>query len=62
MQGIRHTYGGQALMEPHKVLPVVSSDIDVLVVLVAKDHMKKHCKENREFLAEIGPEASRNFC
>ena len=32
MQGIRHTYGDQARMEPHKILPVVSSDIDILVV------------------------------
>ena len=32
MQGIRHTYGGQARMEPHKVLSVVSSEIDILVV------------------------------
>ena len=32
MQSIRHTYGDRALMEPHKILPVVSSDIDVLVV------------------------------
>ena len=32
MQGIRHTDGSQARMEPHKVLPVVSSDVDSLVV------------------------------
>ena len=32
MQGIRHTDGGQARIEPHKVLPVVSSDTDILVV------------------------------
>ena len=32
MQDIRHTYGGQARMEPHKILPVVSSDIGILVV------------------------------
>ena len=32
MQGVNHTYGGQAHMEPHKVLSVVSSDIDILVV------------------------------
>ena len=32
MGGIRHTYGSQARMEPHKVLPVVSSDTDILVV------------------------------
>ena len=30
MQGIRHTDGSQARMEPHKVLPMVSSDVDVL--------------------------------
>ena len=61
MQGICHTYGGQTRLEPHKVLPVVSSDIDWFYI-VTKDHMKKHCKEYREFLAEIGPESSRNFC
>ena len=32
MQGIRHTDGNQARMEPHKVLSVVSSDVDVLTV------------------------------
>ena len=32
MQGIRHTDGSQARMEPHKVLSVVSSDVDVLAV------------------------------
>ena len=32
MKGICHTYGGQARVEPLKVLPVVSSDIDILVV------------------------------
>ena len=32
MQGIRHTDGGQARMETHKVLPMVSSVTDVLVV------------------------------
>ena len=32
MQSVRYTDGGQALMEPHKVLPVVSSDIDILVI------------------------------
>ena len=32
MQGIRHTNGSQARMEPHKVLSVVSSDVDILVV------------------------------
>ena len=32
MQGIRHTYEGQARMAPHKILPVVLSDIDILVV------------------------------
>ena len=32
MQGIRHTNGSQAGMEPHKVLSVVSSDVDVLAV------------------------------
>ena len=31
MQGICHAYGGQARMESHKVLPVVLSDIDILV-------------------------------
>ena len=32
MQGIRHTNGSQARMEPYKVLSVVSSDVDILVV------------------------------
>ena len=32
MQGIRHTNGNQACMEPHKVLSVVSSDVDILFV------------------------------
>ena len=32
MQGIRHTNGSQVDMEPNKVLSVVSSDINILVV------------------------------
>ena len=32
MKSIRYTYGGQARVEPHKFLPMVSSDIDVLVI------------------------------
>ena len=29
--------------------------------MVTKDHMKKHRKEYRQFLAEIGPEASKRL-
>ena len=36
MRGIRHTNGGQTRMEPPKVLSLVSSDVDILVV---------HCNE-----------------
>ena len=32
MQSIHHTNGGQARMEPHKFLSLVSSDVDILVV------------------------------
>ena len=32
MQGIRHANGCQARMEPHNVLSVVPSDVDILVV------------------------------
>ena len=32
MQGIRHTNGKQTPMEPHKVLSLISSDVDVLVI------------------------------
>ena len=32
MQGIRHTDGSQTRVEPHKVLSLVSSDVDVLVI------------------------------
>ena len=32
MQGIRHTNGIQARVEPHKVFQVVSSDVDILAV------------------------------
>ena len=32
MQGIRHINGSQARMEPHKVLSVVSSDVNIMVV------------------------------
>ena len=32
MEGIRHINGSQARMEPRKVLFVVSSDVDILVV------------------------------
>ena len=60
MQGIRHTYGDQARMEPHKILSVVSSDIDIWLYMVTKDHMKKHSKEFRQFLAEIRTEAFKS--
>ena len=32
MQNVRYTDGGQARVEPHKILPVVWSDIDILVI------------------------------
>ena len=32
MQGIRHTNGSQTRREPPKVLSLVSSDVDVLVI------------------------------
>ena len=32
MQGIRHTHGDQARIEPREVLPVASIDVDVLAV------------------------------
>ena len=32
MQSIRHTNGSQTRIEPHKVLSLVSSDVDILVV------------------------------
>ena len=32
MQGIRHTDGNQARMEPHEIFLVVSGDVDILVV------------------------------
>ena len=32
MQGIRYTNGGQARVEPLRSLPMVSGDIDVLVI------------------------------
>ena len=31
MQGIRHTNGSQARIEPHKFFSVVSSDVNILV-------------------------------
>ena len=32
MQGNRHTNGSQTRMEPHKVLSLVASDVDILVI------------------------------
>ena len=32
MQIIHYTYGGEAHLEVHKILPMVSSDIDVSVI------------------------------
>ena len=46
-------------MESHKILPMVSSDVEVLHS--NEDHMKKHQKEYRQFLAEIGPEAFKRL-
>ena len=57
MQDIRHTDGSQAHMEPHKVLSVVSSDVDVLAVHGDEKSHEEISKQNRQFLSEIGPEA-----
>ena len=57
MQGIRHTDGSQARIEPHKIFPVVSSDFDILVVYGDERSCEKYQKEYRQFLAEIGTEA-----
>ena len=40
MQSIRYTYGGQARLETHKILPMVSSYFDVLVICVLAQHLK----------------------
>ena len=32
MQGIRHTNGSQTRMEPHEVVSLVSSDVNILVI------------------------------
>ena len=32
MQNILYTYGGEARVESHKILRMVSSDVDVLVI------------------------------
>ena len=45
MQGTCHTYGDQARMEPNKIHPVVSSDIDILVSSVNSDKIRGHKKE-----------------
>ena len=57
MQGIRHTDGSQARMEQHKLLSVVSSDVDVLAVHGDERSHEDISKEYRHFLADIGPEA-----
>ena len=45
-------------MEPHKVVSVVSSDIDVLVINGDEGSYEETSKTiYRQFLAEIGPEA-----
>ena len=56
MQSIRHTNGGQARMEPHKVFSWFRATLTSWLYMVTKDHMKKYQKEYRQFLAEIGPE------
>ena len=57
MQSICHTDGSQARIEPHKILPVVSSDFDILVIYGDERSCEKYQKEYRQFLAEIGTEA-----
>ena len=32
MQSVRYTDGGQVRMEPHTIVPVVSSEVDILVI------------------------------
>ena len=44
-------------MESHKILPMLSSDVDVLVVHVEEGSHEEDQTEYRQFLAEIGPEA-----
>ena len=43
-------------MEPHKILPVVSSDFDILVICGDEGSHEETSEKHRQFLAEIGPE------
>ena len=44
-------------MESHKILPMLSSDVDVLVVHGDEGSHEEDQTEYRQFLAEVGPEA-----
>ena len=41
MRSIRHTNGSQARVEPHMLLSVVSSDVDILVVHVDEGSLEE---------------------
>ena len=51
-----HADGGEAYLEPSAIFPVVQGDIDLLFVSLTNNHVKRHQKQYRQFLAKIGHE------
>ena len=49
-------------MESHKILPLVSSDVDVLVVHGDEGSHEEASERKRQFLADIAPKLSRDPC
>ena len=49
-------------MESHKILPLVSSDVDVLVVHGDEGSHEEASERKRQLLAEIARKLSRDPC
>ena len=62
MQIVLYTEGGEVRVESHKILPLVSSDVDVLVVHGDEGSHEEASERKRQLLAEIARKLSRDPC
>ena len=60
MQSILYTYGGEARVESHKVLPMVSADVDVDVLVVQGDE-GSHEEASEEVSTVPGRDRAESF-
>ena len=55
LQGIRHTDGSGACLEPFAFFSRFRATLTFWLSVLTKNHVKKHKKDYRQFLTEIGP-------